>query len=120
MSNFNGKTFIDNGPLVITRTLEQMCNTNNRSLMTHERCEGFRLYPENTFYAIAWEDWKLFFNPEVTNHTLELTKNSAVIHVWNDVSKKTRVKIGAHTAYEVAAKKNCPKIYFSRINYEYF
>lgn len=88
--------------------------------MTREHCDGFQLYPRSTFYAVSWSTWTWFFNPDFTNHTLELTKNSTLIHVWNDMSKKTRVKIGEGTAYEVVANKNCPKTYFSRINYEYF
>lgn len=117
--HFNGKTFIDNGPMVITRTLETICKTQNRSLMTREQCDGFQLYPKSTFYAVSWKDWKWFFNPQMTNHTLEVTSDAVVIHVWNDVSKKTRVRIGAHTAYEEAAKINCPRIYYSRINSVY-
>lgn len=88
--------------------------------MTRERCDGFQLYAKSMFYAVSWKDWKWFFNPEMTNHTLELTENSTVIRVWNDVRKKTKLKIGAYTAYEMAAKKHCPKIFHSRINYEYF
>lgn len=88
--------------------------------MSRQQCEGFQVYSKNTFYAVAWKDWYWFFNPNMTDHTLELTKNSTVIHVWNDVSKNTEVTLGANTAYEVVAKRNCPKIYWSRTNYEYF
>ncbi|KAJ6647401.1 Lactosylceramide 4-alpha-galactosyltransferase [Pseudolycoriella hygida] len=119
-THFNGKTFIDNGPLVITRTLEKLCKTTNRSLMTREQCDGFQVYPKNTFYAVSWKNWHWFFDPKMVNETLALTENSAIIHVWNDVSKKAKLRIGSHTAYEIAARKNCPKTYYSRINFEYF
>lgn len=72
------------------------------------------MYPKSMFYAVSW---KWLFDPEMAEHALEITKNSSVILVSNKVIEKTRIKIGGRTAYEVIAKKNCPKIYFSRINY---
>lgn len=88
--------------------------------MTREQCNGFRVYPKSAFYAISWSKWKWFFDATMTDRTLEMTKNSTVIHVWNDVSKNAKIKIGDRTAYEMAAKINCPKIYRSRVNHEYF
>ncbi|XP_037044794.1 lactosylceramide 4-alpha-galactosyltransferase-like [Bradysia coprophila] len=120
LNHFNGEIFIDNGPLVLTETLERLCETRDRKLMTREQCKGFRVYPRSVFYAVSWERWKLFFDVSMTNTTLQLTKNSTVIHVWNDMSKKIIVRIGSHTAYEVAAKINCPRVYETRLNFEYF
>lgn len=119
-THFDGKDFIANGPLIITRALEKICRATDRHLMTPERCEGFRVYPKSTFYAVSWIDWRYFFEPEMTDRTLVLVENSTVIHVWNDVSKNMGVKTGHKTAYEMVAKKNCPKVYYSRVNYEYF
>ncbi len=112
--------FQENGALVLTRTLERLCETKNRALMTREQCNGFQVYPKSTFYAISRERWKMFFDPSMTNETLRLTKDSMAIRAWNDNSKNILVKIGEYTAYEVAAKINCPRMYLTRINYEYF
>lgn len=117
---FSREKFTNNGPLALTKALENICRTTDRNLMTSERCEGFRLYARDLFYAVAWKDFDWFFNPEMTDHTLALVNNSSVIHVWNDVSKNRTVKIGDKAAYEVIARKYCPKVYNSRVSYEYF
>lgn len=81
--------------------------------MTPERCLGFKVYPPSAFYAVPWPKWDLFFDTNALNKTLEMTKDSIVIHVWNKHSIKRKLKVGALAAYGVAAAKNCPTVYNS-------
>lgn len=78
-----------------------------------ERCNGFRAYPPNEFYAIPWRNWSMFFEPNQLQQTLERTKDSLVIHVWNKHSIKRKFKVGTKAAYGVIAERHCPKVYKS-------
>lgn len=109
--NFNGDDWGTNGPGVITRVLQQLCGTKTPELMTRERCGGFKAYPPGEFYAVPWPNWDWFFDPTKTNETLELTKNSQVVHVWNKHSIKKKVKVGSSVAYGLIAEKHCPNVY---------
>lgn len=81
--------------------------------MTREQCGGFKAYPPNEFYAVKWRQWQHFFDPKYTNATLELTKDSLVIHVWNKKSINEKVKVGGNAAYGIVASRHCPKVYQS-------
>lgn len=111
--SFNGDDWGNNGPGVITRVLQRICETNKPELMTYDRCNGFTVYPPNEFYAIPWRKWSWFFKPEHLHQTLELTKNSLVVHVWNKHSIKSKVEVGSQVAYGIIAEKHCPKVYQS-------
>jgi len=113
VQRYNGKEFLDNGPWVLTRTLNHFCRTSDRKLWTLEQCNGFKLLPINTFFPVPWKDWFWYFNSTFTGETLEATKNSVLIHVWNDRSKNTRLKFNSNTAYELLAEENCPLVYDS-------
>lgn len=79
--------------------------------MVRERCRGFKVYPPSGFYAVPWQNWRWFFDQHLAERTLNLTKDSIVIHVWNKHSINRRVRVGSHVAYGLAAEKNCPKVY---------
>lgn len=111
--SFNGEDWGNNGPGVITRILQEICQTKFPALMKRERCGGFKVYPPNAFYAIPWPKWSWFFDPKLTNKTLELTKDSIVIHVWNKHSINKKVKVGSNVAYGLIADTYCPNVYRS-------
>lgn len=113
MNNFNGRDWGNNGPGVITRVLHQICKTKSTKHMTREQCGGFKAYPPNEFYAVQWRHWQHFFDQKYTNATLELTKDSLVIHVWNKKSINEKVKVGSNAAYGIVASRHCPKVYQS-------
>lgn len=79
--------------------------------MTQENCLGFKVYPPNAFYAVPWPKWKLFFDADSLNKTLNMTKDSIAIHVWNKHSIKQKLKVGTKAAYGIIASKNCPRVY---------
>lgn len=81
--------------------------------MTREHCHGFKVYPPSGFYAIPWQNWHWFFDLNLSERTLDMTKDSIAIHVWNKHSIKERVKVGSRVAYGIAAERYCPKVYQS-------
>lgn len=100
-------------PGVITRVLRSICHVEMPPKMTPEQCLGFKVYSPQGFYAIPWPKWEMFFDPKKLNRTLELTKDSIVIHVWNKHSIKRKVKVNSKVAYGVVADANCPRVYRS-------
>lgn len=116
--NFNGNDWGGNGPGVITRVLNKVCSTKTPLYMTRNRCHGFNVYPVESFYAIGWINWNYFFKEEYLNSTMEATKNSFVVHVWNKHSIKERIRVGGKVAYGIYAEKYCTKVY--RSGDEYF
>lgn len=98
---------------VITRVLQSICHVNKPPEMTQDECLGFKVYPPNGFYAVPWPKWEMFFDPKKLNETLNMTKDSIVIHVWNKHSIKRKLKVGTKAAYGLAAEMNCPLVYRS-------
>ncbi|XP_064535250.1 lactosylceramide 4-alpha-galactosyltransferase-like isoform X2 [Drosophila montana] len=88
--HFDGGAWANNGPGVITRVVQKVCRTKNITLMMEDenRCLGFKVFDRNAFYAVPWEDWRHFFDPNLVKQTLARTKDSYLVHMWNDVSKQ--------------------------------
>lgn len=111
--SFNGSSFIANGPRMLTRVFQQICKTSDRALWNYEQCRGLRIQPKEVFYPISWTDFMMYFDTQKLNEALEITRNSTLIHVWNDRSKNIWNPIGTKNVYHVLAEKNCPRIYSS-------
>lgn len=80
--------------------------------MTPKKCWGFKVFPQNAFYAIRSKSWQMFFDPNATQDTLRMTNDSVIVHVWNKRSSNQQIrKRRKKTAYEIIASKNCPKVY---------
>lgn len=109
--NFDGRDWGNNGPGVITRVLQDVCQTNNIAIMNRERCSGFQVYPKEAFYAISWPLWEHFFEAQYLEETLKQIDNSYIAHVWNKHSMQRRVKVGSNVAYGKLAERHCPKVY---------
>lgn len=112
--NFNGRDWGNNGPGVITRVIQRICQTNDIQLMQDtksNRCLGFKVFPIDAFYGVRWTEWEHFFEANLLEQTLTRLKNSYVAHVWNNHSKKRQIEKGTKCAYSVLAEKNCPKVY---------
>lgn len=116
-SHFNGTDFISIGPKILTRSLEEICQTTNRTLWTRKRCLGIKLQPKELFYPIQYTEIYQYFDPDELNEVLKITENSTTIHIWNDQSKSAWGRVGIKNAYQVIAQQHCPQIYS---NSEYF
>ncbi|KAL5280286.1 hypothetical protein ACFFRR_004329 [Megaselia abdita] len=114
IGDFRGDIWAHNGPSRITGVLmNDICKTNVTRNMTAERCHGFQVFPVNKFYAIHYSIWNYFFEEKFLSQTLEMTKDSLLIHVWNKMSSESKFKVGTQAAYGVYAEKFCPLIYSS-------
>ncbi|KAK0077789.1 hypothetical protein PV326_009832 [Microctonus aethiopoides] len=109
--NFRGNVWGNNGPGVITRTLQKLCATKYARDMTSARCHGFTVYPPSVFYPIHYKMWKQYFDLDNKNETLKAIEKASVIHVWNKLSQSKIIEIGSEVPYAVIANKYCPKIY---------
>lgn len=111
--NFDGSDWGNNGPGVITRVVQRICGTQDIALMIDDRkrCMGFKVFDRNAFYAVPWKHWRHFFEPQLLEQTLTHTKDSYVVHVWNNLSKQQAIKVGSSTAYGKYAEQHCPKAY---------
>lgn len=68
-----------------------------------------KVFSKNEFYAIEYEIWDQFFEPQSTKFTLNATEHSSVIHLWNALSFGRIInKSEPKSAYEIVAAKNCP------------
>lgn len=110
-NDFRGYDWGYNGPGVITRVLQRICNIQNVEEMKPERCKGFTVYPPKWFYPIPWRKWKLYFDTSKSNETLKHLKDSHVIHVWNKFSTAANITTGSTQPYAVIASRYCPNVY---------
>lgn len=52
--------------------------------MTPERCDGFRVLPEKSFFPIDVHSWRQFFNESKRNSDWD--ESVVGVHVWNQMS----------------------------------
>ncbi|XP_050426489.1 lactosylceramide 4-alpha-galactosyltransferase-like isoform X2 [Adelges cooleyi] len=110
-NNYRGNDWGYNGPGVITRALQKICNTENISEMTKDKCQGFTVYDQDTFCPVSWKDWYSYFNSNTSAEVMKKINNSIGIHVWNNHSKNTVVKVGSTQPYGLIAQKYCPNVF---------
>lgn len=118
MATYSSEEWAHNGPQLITRVLQRLCQVQKPLFMTRERCRGFHVYSPDVFYPLPWADWNNYFDPGALTDTMRLTNLSYVIHVWNDVSYSVKLKVSSPGAYGVIANEKCPNSY--RAAGEYF
>lgn len=112
-THFNVSDFIANGPTILTRICDDICDTNQRSKWTRQTCRGLELKPKENFHPLAWQHYMMYFDANKLNETMELVKNTAMVHVWNDRSRLVWNKVGTNNAYQVIGARNCPLVYGS-------
>lgn len=116
--HFNATFYTGNGPEVLTKVLIDICSTKDNHLWTPERCNGFKVYPKEIFYAINYgSSLSSNFDPAKANETLQIISDKPLIHIYSIQSREKQYKVGTNNAYQILAKKNCPLVYGST---EYF
>ncbi|XP_050548333.1 lactosylceramide 4-alpha-galactosyltransferase-like [Daktulosphaira vitifoliae] len=111
VNNYRGYNWGYNGPGVITRTLQKMCNTNSIVEMNKDKCQGFTIFDSDAFCPVRWEDWYNYFNASMSDEIMNSIKNSIGIHVWNQHSKNTNIFIGSKQPYGLVAQSYCPEVF---------
>lgn len=98
-----------NGPDLITRVLQDLCNDYDVTWMKPERCKGFSVLPTKTFYPIHWFSWKKYFMQRDNDQTNEWGEDVVGAHVWNSKSSEFKVNKTSNQYYAQMARKSCPR-----------
>ncbi|XP_065165048.1 lactosylceramide 4-alpha-galactosyltransferase-like [Atheta coriaria] len=109
--HFSAHEWGNNGPMIVTRLLRQLCKVELSKDMMNRTCDEFHVYPPFMFYPVPWVDWKLYFDRESVPKVFRMIKDSHVLHVWNKHSAGNKVPVGEATAYTTFARKFCPKVF---------
>ncbi|GAB6026388.1 Lactosylceramide 4-alpha-galactosyltransferase [Chamberlinius hualienensis] len=106
---FRGKSWSDNGPMLATRVLRQMCNVNSsfKSVMSKpELCQDVNILERNAFYSISWDNLFRAKRP----FELDFTEIH-VVHLWSKLTRTKEAKIGVSSIIENLFKVACPTVY---------
>lgn len=96
----------------------KLCNVNNLTQVEdRHQCHGLQIYPPEKFYPLFGSEFHKFYEPKDTKYVLNITENSMGFHFGNNISKDENVKIGNGAAYDLIAKKHCPRIYAEHKSY---
>ncbi|XP_064410336.1 alpha-1,4-N-acetylglucosaminyltransferase-like [Latimeria chalumnae] len=96
------------GPLLITRVLQKLCNLplNNTK---NDKCQEISVLNVKSFYPIHYSQWHRYY--EVWNAD-EVIRESFGVHLWKYMDNKgEKVIIGSNTVVEKLFKDRCPDIY---------
>lgn len=111
VKNFNGSDWGSNGPFLITRVLQQLCQTNKtQEMIAKTSCDGFHLLPSRFCYPVTGVNWLQLFNETYAEFAMKSFQDSIVVHFWNNLSKKTELRINSTAAYVQLAKRFCPRV----------
>ncbi|KAF3426284.1 hypothetical protein E2986_07236 [Frieseomelitta varia] len=110
-ANFRGDIWGNNGPGVITRTLQKLCSTKHVRDMTTSRCHGFKVFSPSAFYPIHYKKWKVYFKTKDRNKTMKIVEKAMAIHVWNKFSKSEKVNVNSDVPYVIIARNHCPRVF---------
>lgn len=97
-------------PAVITNVLKRLCQVDQVSQMTEERCQTFRVLPPAAFYPVPWRKWLTYFEEADTSAVINATKESYTIHVWNKFSSRVNVSLTSQQFYAQIARQFCPNV----------
>lgn len=111
VENFDGIVWGTNGPLLVTRVLSNLCQTNiTKEMVAKAACDGFHLLPNKSCYPISGVSWAKFFNESSSDYAMERSSNAIVVHFWNNLSKHSRLSVNSSAAYIQLAKLHCPEV----------
>lgn len=111
VKNFNGSDWGSNGPTLITRVLQELCQTNETSKMVaKQHCKGFHVLSKSNCYPITGLLWERLFNETFSEKAMEASKDSIVVHFWNNLSKHYELRVNSTAAYIQLARLHCPKV----------
>lgn len=113
-NTFDGSQWAINGPGLITRVLNRLCNTNFVSNMTKEACSGFQVLPRETFAPVAWQVHHYYFKEENMYEAMKCTENAYIAHIFNHMNSEMVVVKKTRVAYALLAKEYCPDMFNSK------
>lgn len=111
ITNFNGHSWGDNGPTMLTRVLRRLCDTNSTTEMFSKgNCEGFHVLRQEICYPVGGMQCYELFTDSMANETMTKVENSLAVHFWNAATKKWKLRKNQTCAYIQLAKQFCPKV----------
>lgn len=111
VKTYNGTCWGCNGPMLITRVLQDLCKTNITAEMVKQKtCAGFHVLKRKRCYPIYYQHWMQFFDESYTEIVMRKVENSLVVHLWNNLSKNTPLSTASTAAYTQLARQYCPKV----------
>lgn len=116
--NFNGRKWAESSVGVLTRALKQLCGVKKLSEVSkQEHCEGFKLYPPDTFYAINYRDRYLLLDERYLDEAMIRVSDSVGVHTWDSLTRDITLKKYGKSAMVMLAKKFCPLTYEAIADY---
>ncbi|XP_042149546.1 lactosylceramide 4-alpha-galactosyltransferase [Ixodes scapularis] len=107
--NYKPRRWAYNGPRLLERVLKTWCPKEPVMQQPYVDCADVSILPGEAFYPVSYTEWKLPFQASEASHVAMLLSNSYAIHLWNALSKITRIEEGS--AYDVLQKNACSTTY---------
>ncbi|XP_023243450.1 lactosylceramide 4-alpha-galactosyltransferase-like [Centruroides sculpturatus] len=97
------------GPPMFTAIFKTMCG-DSKKIKEEESC-NIKILPVNSAFPVPYKEWRDYFNKSSKVKVNLKMKYSYLIHTWNFLSSKEKLRIGSGSAYEQAIRSNCPLVY---------
>lgn len=107
--NYKPRRWAYNGPRLLERVLRTWCPKEPVMQQPYVECADVSILPGEAFYPVPYTEWKLPFQASEASHVAMLLSNSYAIHLWNALSKITRIEEGS--AYDVLQRNVCTTTY---------
>ncbi|XP_034638345.1 alpha-1,4-N-acetylglucosaminyltransferase [Trachemys scripta elegans] len=109
VQNYNGRIWGNQGPLLMTRRLQALCNLTNFHNVEDQSCQNISFLHPQRFYPIPYPAWRRYY--EVWDTSLDFN-DSCALHLWNFMNKEHKPVIaGSNTLVENLYKTYCPITY---------
>ena len=106
--------WVHNGPALLTRILQNWCDSKEVESMTFDNCKGFTILPKSSFYPLGYPSWKQYFENRSADDTAKaklIAKNLIGLHVWNKMSSAEPVHKNSNQYYTQLAREFCPRVF---------
>lgn len=102
-----------NGPIMLTRVLSNLCQTNSTNeMLSMPNCDGFRVVRKKFCYPISANHHEKIFNETFTEELLtKISSKSVTVHIWNALTKQFKTRPSDRNFYTTLAKTYCPKVF---------
>lgn len=91
--------------------LQTVCALKSTNDDFQELCTDFKILKTDLFHETTIESWFDFFDPNLTNVTLDAIRDKFFIHLQNEnISDMENLKPGAKVAYQVIIEEKCPEV----------
>ncbi|XP_053565749.1 alpha-1,4-N-acetylglucosaminyltransferase-like [Bombina bombina] len=109
--NYKGEVWGQQGPLLLTRILEQICLQHSFMALEDIMCGNITFMNPVRFYSVSGNNWRTFY--EVWK-PVPIFNNSYGSHFWNYMNHEKAAKVvipGSNTLAEYLYKQYCPDNY---------